>query len=96
IVEYLESGGGSRGSFIVLQDGAEIIHRNLVDPSTGRPLSFVPENEDLRATVAEIEVDSLDDCTFTITRIPVRPIPIRDDPFELAWASFREGEVYRK
>jgi len=96
IVEYLESGGGSRGSFIVLGDHGRQIHPDLVDPATDRPFAFVAENESLRATIAELEVDSLDECTFRITRVPVRPIPVRDDPFELAWASFREGEVYKK
>jgi succinate dehydrogenase/fumarate reductase flavoprotein subunit len=96
IVEYIESGGGSRGSFIVLGDGGAAIHPDLLNPATKRPFAFVPENEDLRKTIAEVEVASLDECMFRIARVPVRPIPERDDPFELAWAAFRSGEAYRK
>ncbi|MCX8052339.1 MAG: FAD-binding protein [Armatimonadetes bacterium] len=96
IVEYLESGGGSRGSFMVLADGGDVIHPDLIDPSTGRPFAFLPENESLRNTIAEIEIESLDQCAFLIRRVPVRPIPERDEPFELAWTAFRNGEVYRK
>ncbi len=96
ILEYLEQGGGSRGSFLVLKDDGAIIHPKLLDPETGKPLAFVPENELLRRTIAELEVESAEECTFRITRVPVRPIPERDEPFELAWAAFRTGEVFRR
>jgi len=96
MVEYIECGGGSRGSFMVLAGDGAVIHPDLIDPSTNRPFAFAPENEELRKTIAEVEIDSLDDCTFRITRVPVRPIPERDEPFELAWTAFRTGEVYRK
>ncbi len=93
-VEYIESGGGSRGSFMVLREDGEIVHPDLIDPDTGRPYAFVPENEELRKTIAEVEIDSIDSGSFEIERVPVRPIPDRDDPFELAWAAYRTGEVY--
>ncbi len=56
----------------------------------------MPENEELRKTIAEVELLSLDDASFAIKRVPVRPIPMRDDPFELAWTAYRNGEVYHK
>lgn len=96
IVEYIEAGGGSRGSFMILSEGGELIHPDLVDPLTGKPFAFVPENEELRNTIAEIELLSIEDASFAIKRVPVRPIPMRDDPFELAWTAYRNGEVYRK
>ncbi|MDH7602274.1 MAG: FAD-binding protein [Armatimonadota bacterium] len=96
IVEYLEQRGGSRGSFLVLREDGFVIHPELVNPASGKPLAFAPENEDLRATIAELEVSSLDECSFRITRVPVRPIPERDEPFELAWSAFRTGEVFTK
>ena len=96
IVEYIESGGGSRGSFMVLREDGDVVHPDLVDPSTDRPYAFVPENEELRQTIAEVEIDSIDNGTFSLKRVSVRPIPARDDPFEVAWTAYRTGEVYRK
>ncbi len=96
IVEYIESGGGSRGSFMVLNDDGDVISPDLVDPATGRPYAFVPENEELRQTIGEAEIDSVEKGTFMFKRVPVRPIPVRDDAFELAWTAYRTGEVYRK
>lgn len=96
IIEYLESGGGSRGSFMVVRDDGDVISPELINPATGEPFKFVAENLDLRTTIAEVSLTSADDATFQITRVPVRPIPERDDPFELAWTAFRNGEVYRR
>lgn len=96
IIEYIESGGGSRGSFVVLSEGGQIIHPGLTDPETGQPLAFLPENEELRATVAELEAVSVEEGAFAIRRVPVMPIPMRDEPFEIAWAAYRSGEVFDK
>lgn len=96
IVEYIKSGGGSRGSFMVLNDDGDIISPDLIDPSTNQPYAFVAENEDLRSTIAEVEIDSVEAGTFHLRRVPVRPIPARDDAFELAWTAYRNGEVYKK
>ncbi len=59
-------------------------------------MKIVPENEELRESIAEVELASSDDAEFRFSRVPVRPIPIRDEAFELAWTAFRTGEVYRK
>lgn len=96
IIEYIAEGGGSRGSFMVIQEDGDVISPHLINPATGKPFSFVPENEELRATIAEVELRSLDNATFTFRRFPVRPIPLRDDAFELAWTAYRTGEVYRR
>ena len=96
IIEYIKSGGGSRGSYMILRDDGDVISPDLINPATGAPFAFVPENEDLRATVAEVSVKSADDGTFTIARVPIRPIPIRNEAFEIAWGAFRNGEVYRR
>ena len=96
IAEYIESGGGSRGSFMVIRDDGDVISDDLINPATGKPFTFVAENEDLRTTVAEVELKSVEDARFEFTRVPVRPIPLRDDAFELAWAAFRNGEVYKR
>jgi len=96
IIEYINGGGGSRGSFMVIDDAGEVIHTSLTNPTTGKPITFLAENEELRNTIAEIELVSLAEPKFSIARVPVRPIPVRDDAFELAWAAFRNGEVYGK
>lgn len=103
IIEYIQSGGGSRGSFMVIRDDGDVISPDLINPATGEPFKFVPENLELRNTIAEVELKmglsqsgSGDEPAFEITRVPVRPIPVRDDAFELAWAAFRNGEVYRR
>ena len=96
IIEYLEFGGGSRGSFMVLRDDGDIISPDLINPATGEPFRFVQENEELRNTIAEVELTSPDEPAFEISRVPVRPIPERDDAFELAWTAFRNGEVYQR
>lgn len=96
IAEYIAAGGGSRGSFMVLREDGDVIHPGLVDPSSGTPFAFVAENEDLRSTIAEAELVSAEDGLFAFQRVPIRPIPKRDDAFELAWAAYRSGEVYRK
>ena len=96
IAEYIESGGGSRGSFMVMREDGDGIHPSLVDPNTKRPFAFVAENEELRKTIAEVSIDSLDEATFKFKRVSVKPIPSRDDAFELAWTAYRTGEVYKK
>ena len=96
IAEYIQSGGGSRGSFMVMREDGDGIHPSLVDPNTQRPFAFVAENEELRKTIAEVSIDSADEATFKFERVQVRPIPSRDDAFELAWTAYRTGEVYKK
>ncbi|MFQ3549993.1 MAG: FAD-binding protein [Armatimonadota bacterium] len=96
IVEYLKSGGGSRGSFMVLKENGDVIHKDLINPVTNSPFAFIEENISLRETIAEIELDSEKECTFKIQRVPVRPIPDRDEAFELAWTAYRTGEVFNK
>ena len=96
IAEYIEAGGGSRGSFMVLREDGEVISPNLINPATNSPFRFAAENEELRNTIAEVGIDNVDEGTLRFRRVPVRPIPERDDAFELAWAAYRTGEVYRK
>ena len=84
--DYLARGGGSRGSYVVLaEDGIE----------TGTPYRFLPENESMRKEIAEIELTDPTALTFRQTLVPVRPIPEKDDPFEVMWATYRSGDVYR-
>ena len=96
IVEYLKAGGGSRGSVMALRDDGAEIHPMLVDPDTGRPYRLARENEELRSTIAELVLADAEAGTFSCRRVAARPIPSRDQPFELAWTAYRTGEVFLK
>ncbi len=98
ILEYLKLGGGSRGSIVVIsEDGSgEEMHPMLVSPDSGSPLRIAPENILMRDFILEAELFDAEEALFTFRKVPCRPIPDRDEPFELAWTAFRLGEVYMK
>lgn len=91
IVEYLESEGGSRGSFLVMRQTQAESQESLPSPQ-----AIIPENVDLRDSIAELEIESLEEARFKFRRVPVRSIPTREQAFEVGWREFRTGEVYRK
>jgi len=95
LVDYLRRGGGSRGSFMVMDPRGVEIAPDLVCPWTRTPYRFLPENESLRNEIAEIALTNADRAEFAITHVSPRPIPRRDDAFETVWARFRSGEVFR-
>ena len=78
ITEYLERGGQSRGSYLVL-DADEAFALNPPD-------AFVDRH------VLEICVDQ--DLDLHKAWVPVRPIPQDDPWFETAWTSYRDGTVF--
>jgi len=78
IVEYLERGGQSRGSYLVV-DANEAFTLNPPD-------AFVDQH------VLEICVDR--DLDVHKAWVPVRPIPQDDPWFETAWTSYRDGTVF--
>jgi len=84
----LESGVGSRGSAMVVeQDGAQI-HDKL-----GPQWRIAPENAEFREKVLETLVRP--GGNVENRWVDRRPIPESDLWFETAWARFRSGEVYR-
>jgi len=86
IHEYIQRGGGSRGSYLVL-DGGGIL------PCPGlEAFRFRPENPDLRHEICETWM--LRDGTFRTRWVPVRPIPSEDLWFENVWHAFREGSIF--
>jgi succinate dehydrogenase/fumarate reductase flavoprotein subunit len=88
IQAYLANGGGSRGSYLVLdRDG----RRFPVD--LGDPWRYRPEKADLRSLVLEVKYDGQGD--FVTKWVPVRPIPKDDSWFENVWADYIEKEVFR-
>ena len=94
IVALLEQGGGSRGSHLVLwPDGIEV-HRNVIDQSTGKPLRYKPENQELRNSILRIWHNPQSEELFDCENTPVRPLPTDRKAFEPAWQDYREGKIY--
>ena len=84
VQDYLAKGGGSRGSYMVLDGAAQ------EEPAI--PPACVPENQSLRDEIQETELTP--DGSFKTTIIPVRPIPGYSESFEKMWAECREGRFF--
>ncbi|WP_422479391.1 FAD-binding protein [Pleomorphochaeta sp. DL1XJH-081] len=84
IVSYLEQGGGSRGSALVLAQKGESIHEQLENF-----WYYTPEDKSLRNVVFTTRFQkgkSIHEC------IPCRPIPDEDFWFETVWRDYVEGK----
>ena len=95
IDEMLRRGAGSRGSHCVLDAGGAAMHPLLIDPATKEPYRFLGENVTLREQVLCLRHDPQSPDLFAAWDVPARPIPHRDAAFEVAWAQFRSGQVFR-
>jgi len=94
VVELLERGGGSRGSYLVTaEDGIEV-HPDVTDPATGSALRFKPENESLRDSILRVEYDPQHKRLFSRMNVEPRPMPAHRKAFEPAWRDYREGKIY--
>jgi hypothetical protein len=78
ITEYLERGGQSRGSYLVVDASGEF----ALNP----PDAFVDQH------ILEMSVDR--DLDVRRVWVPIRPIPQNDTWFETAWKSHRDGTVF--
>jgi succinate dehydrogenase/fumarate reductase flavoprotein subunit len=94
IVELLEQGGGSRGSYLVLADDGTEIHPDIYNKTPGKTLKFKPENERLRNSILQIEYDPAEPDLFRCRSIKPRQAPALSRAFELAWRDYREGKIY--
>jgi len=86
---YLEAGGRSRGSVLVLDGSGASAVGNFGDRwrfDCNRPGAWVDQHVLEVAFVAPGEVRT--------TWVPVRPIPAVEGWFERVWADFRAGTVY--
>ncbi len=83
----LESGVGSRGSSIVLNENGLHIHNGLEDN-----WKILPEDSSFRKQVLETICEK--DGNVSHRWIPCRPIPQSDSWFETTWARFRNGDIY--
>jgi len=95
IADLLAQGGGSRGSYLVLSPNGTPIHPDVVSKATGEPLTFKPENRDLRNQILEIQYDETSPDLFKATAIPLRQAPVERKAFEPAWQDYRDGRIYR-
>ncbi len=91
IVELLESGSGSRGSHLVLSDDGIMIHRDVIDSQTKKPLKFKPENQALRNSIIRIVINA---GVFVCETVAVRKYEKSSQAFEPAWTDFRTGKIY--
>jgi hypothetical protein len=78
---------------MVLHPDGDVIKDDLVDASTGRPYRFLPENEAFRDEITALAFAH--DGTFQLRQVVPRPIPLREEPFEVAWAAFRSKTVFK-
>ncbi|MCX7934017.1 MAG: FAD-binding protein [Planctomycetota bacterium] len=82
----IESGVGSRGSAIVLDERGTLPH-----PRLASEWRFQAEDQAFRERVLETlpQGETLSHCW-----VPRRPLPACDAWFENAWAAYREGKIY--
>jgi succinate dehydrogenase/fumarate reductase flavoprotein subunit len=87
IKTYLETGGGSRGSYIVMDPRGKIILDNL-----GKEWSYKPELSPLREKVLETKMTK--NGKFQSNWKLRRKIPQNESWFENIWKKFRKGGIY--
>lgn len=89
ILEYINKGGDSRGSYLVSKDNGsyEIKIEDKV-------LKFSLEN-DFKEKICETVVKANKEIKVSHNWVDVRPIPEYDSWFENAWKEFREKEIYK-
>ncbi len=87
IRDYVQQGGGSRGSYLVAQHDGEL-------PLDSLPEAFRHRLDDgtMKTSVQQIRF-SQHGCE--VEWVPVRPIPQEDQWFEEVWQAYREDRVIR-
>ena len=84
IVELLQQGGGSRGSYLVFADDGIQIHPDIINKATGKTFKFKPENEPLRNFILQIECNGSLPDLFRCRNVKLRPAPTDRKAFEPA------------
>jgi hypothetical protein len=86
LISYLQAGGGSRGSYLVLSEDGQPISQRL-----DKNWLFEPELEELRKFSLEYEYVNNEHCTQLV---PVREIPKDQFWYEKVWTEFLNGEYF--
>ena len=94
ICGMFDCAAGSRGSHCILADDGVEMHPGLVDPDSGQPYRFRPENEALRAAILTTKHNPKSPDLFDLSQTPPRQVPTREIAFEPAWREYREGRIY--
>lgn len=91
IVEYIQKGGGSRGSYLISESTGTLAVSKL--PQEFR---FKLDDGKLTKFVCEIELRQ-DEAKYIcgLTWKPVRPIPTEDNWFEKVWSDYRENRIIK-
>ncbi len=84
---YLEEGGGSRGSFLVLAPEGLKVH-----PLLGQEWNYITEKKELRHSVQILQGTSPRD--IRVYREACRPLPREDYWFETMWKDYRENRIF--
>jgi len=96
ICGLFERDAGSRGSHCILAEDGTEMHPALIDPARGKPYCFREENLSLRERIVQARYDEARDDLFVLRDVVPRPIPHHEAAFEVAWARFRDGQVYEQ
>ncbi len=94
IDQLFQRGAGSRGSHCILDPEGIEMHPKLIDPASGEPYRFKPENESLRQSILHLRYDGEADGLFEAWDEQPRPIPDRQIAFEPAWSEYRKGTIF--
>jgi len=86
---YLEKGGGSRGSYLVMDKTGTPVLAKL-----GPEWCYRPENPDLREWLLETRFNQ--NQIFESEWVPRRPIPEEEFWFENVWADYRQKLVFQR
>jgi succinate dehydrogenase/fumarate reductase flavoprotein subunit len=89
IREYLESGGGSRGSYMVMDSQGQPVLESL-----GDEWRYKQEETSLRDKVLETVVDQSG--RYHSSWRERRPLPKEESWFENVWGAFLRGEIFEK
>jgi hypothetical protein len=87
ITTFLDQGGGSHGSHMVL-------HPEARDPRTGRPLRFKKESRRLRRSILQVRFEPTGPDLFRCCNVSPRRGRRKDVAFEIAWERFRNGRIF--
>lgn len=88
INEYLRSGGGSRGSMLVLDSSGETFHADV-----GPDWRHRPADPDCDASSRILQIALADQNRIEAEWIDPRPLPDREPWFEEVWRAYRENRV---